>query len=64
MSFELKPSQKYLKFIKPVLLNSFQDLTPWAKRDAEPILNQVQHKVQHDKNGPQNVRDKFSDFNV
>jgi len=36
MSFELKPSQKYLKFIEPVILNSFQDLTPWAKRDAEP----------------------------
>jgi hypothetical protein len=26
----------------------FQDLTLRTERDAEPILNQVQHMVQHD----------------
>jgi hypothetical protein len=45
----VSPSQRDLEFLKLVILNSFQDLTSWTKRDAESILNQVQHKVQkHD----------------
>jgi len=28
-----------------VILNLVQDLTPWTKRDAEPIPKQVRHKV-------------------
>jgi hypothetical protein len=49
-----KSSQKYLKFIDPAILNQilnlFQGLALWTKRDAEPMLNQVQHKV-HDNKG-------------
>jgi hypothetical protein len=30
-----KSKQKYLKFSESVILNSFQDLTFWAKPDAE-----------------------------
>jgi hypothetical protein len=35
----LDPNQNYLKFIEPVILNSFQDLTLWKNE----MLNQVQH---------------------
>jgi hypothetical protein len=48
MSDGLSSNQTYLKFHRLVILNSFQDLTLWTERDAEPILNQVQHMVQHD----------------
>jgi len=34
--FYIISSQKYLKFIRPVILNSFQDLTLCKNRDAEP----------------------------
>jgi len=40
-----------LKFLECVILNLFQDLNLWTKRDAEPILKRVQHKVQHDTYG-------------
>jgi len=29
-------NQRYLQFPQPVILNSFQDLNLWKKRDAEP----------------------------
>ena len=45
---EKKSSQRYLKFVRLVILNSFQGLTLCTKRDTEPILKQVQHMVQHD----------------
>jgi hypothetical protein len=31
-----KANQTYLKFLRLVILNLFQDLTLWIKRDAEP----------------------------
>jgi hypothetical protein len=33
---EFKVYPKYLKYIRPVILNSFQDLTLFTNRDAEP----------------------------
>jgi len=33
--FHIKANQKYLKFHRLVILNSFQDLTLWTKQDAD-----------------------------
>jgi hypothetical protein len=44
-------SETYLKFLEYVILNLFQDLSLGTNRDAEPILSQAQHRVQHDNKG-------------
>ena len=36
--FQIIPNDRFLKFTGPVILNSFQDLTIWKRRDAEPSL--------------------------
>jgi hypothetical protein len=41
---------------------SFQDLNLRIYRDAEPILSQAQHKVQHDNKKSQEVRKNFSEL--
>ena len=68
----LKPNQRYLKFLRPVILNhalnlfhgSFQDLTLWTKRDAEPTLSFDRARFTSMTTIIfENVRDKFSDLN-